>query len=188
VHAVVGTDRGYLIAGMVGETFDDPATSPRIWYSNDAMTWTPATLEGSERLGGIEQVAIDGSGRWVAIGTLDSRIVVWRSTDRGLSWAITADLGPVGGSLRAEYRLAGAPDGFIAFSATDPATTWTSHDGVSWTAAPEHRPSGTPEELQISWKTGIARIGDTMVVAGEAFGPQGQTEETWFSWIGTIQR
>ena len=34
-----------LIGGMVGEDTDAP--SPRIWYSNDAMTWTQASLEVS---------------------------------------------------------------------------------------------------------------------------------------------
>ncbi len=87
----VGTGRGYLIGGQVGA--DTEAPSPRIWYSNDAMTWTQASLEGSGGRGQVEQLAIDDAGRWVATGVLDDRIVVWRSTDRGLSWTVAADLG-----------------------------------------------------------------------------------------------
>ena len=61
-------------------------------------SWVPASLEGSGGRGVVEQLAIDGSGRWVAIGTINDRIAVWRSIDRGVSWSVVANLGPVGDS------------------------------------------------------------------------------------------
>ena len=189
VNTTVGTTRGYLIAGAVGETFsNEVSTSPRIWYSNDAMTWTPASLEGGDGIGEVEQLAIDGSGRWVAIGSLNGRIVAWRSTDRGLSWAVTADFGPVGESTRSGFRLASAPDGFIAVSTDDPAVTWTSADGVIWTAGAAQRPAGLPEGRTMLWASGIARIGDTLIVGGSAVGPEGQGDDQWLAWRGRIQR
>lgn len=187
--AVVGTNRGYLIAGGAGESYDNVMTSsPRIWYSNDATTWTPASVEGSGGHGLVEQLAIDGSGRWAAVGALEGRIVVWRSTDRGLSWTITADLGAVSGSTRADFRMVGAPDGFIAISGTDPAVTWTSVDGVAWQQGAPDRPTGIPDGRQIGWHRGTARIGDVLVVAGVAVAPNGPSDDRWFSWVGTIQR
>jgi len=180
----VGTGRGYLIGGMVGEDTDAP--SPRIWYSNDAMTWTQASLEGSDGRGQVEQLTIDGSGRWVATGVLEDRIVVWRSTDRGLSWTLAADLGAVGPSGHGGFLLAGAPDGFIVFSATDPAQTWTSADGIGWSAGPSTT-FDPADGTFIGWARGIARIGDTLVVAGSRSDPNG-SDHGHHTWIGEIQR
>ena len=84
--------------------------------------------------------------------------------------------------------MIGAPDGFIAVSGTDPAVTWTSSDGATWLEGPPSRPSDVADDLQVEWARGLARIGDAIVVAGMATGPQGQPDEEWFSWTGTIQR
>ena len=189
VLAAVGTTRGYLLAGAVNETYENPPTSsPRIWYSPDGQgtSWEEATLEGSADAGLVEQLTIDGSGRWVAIGMLNQRTTVWRSTDRGLSWQVTADLGAVDSS-RTEFRLAGAPDGFIAISRTDPAVTWTSPDGAAWSDGGSARPTGVADDASIAWARGIARIGDVIVVAGLPTPPSGP-QGPWFSWIGQLTR
>ncbi|HYI65377.1 MAG TPA: hypothetical protein VEW95_00470 [Candidatus Limnocylindrales bacterium] len=188
VHAVVGTGSGYLVAGAVGETYDNVVTSsPRIWHSVDGTNWAVAGVEGSGGRGMVEQITVDGSGRWVATGTLDDRSVAWLSTDGGLTWTKAADIGPVAAASRAEFRLAGAPGGFIAFRATDPADIWTSPDGVSWTQHPTQRPSGVADGMNIGWTRGIGRVGDTVVVAGDSYSDTGSPDE-WLFWVGTIQR
>jgi len=37
------------------------------------------------------------------------------------------------------------------------------------------------------WAVGIARIGDTIIVAGEDTSPEGE-HFGWFTWTGSIQR
>lgn len=179
-RAVVGTTRGYLIAGGVGENYQGPST-PMIWYSNDAATWTAASLEGAAELGVVTGLAINGSGTWVAIGTLDGDPVAWRSTDRGLSWSIASDFGSTGPS-----DVTGTPDGFVAVSATNPGTTWTSPDGITWSADSTVTFDPNPA-TSIEWAQGIARLGDTLIVAGTSDGPQGRLDSDWRAWIGTIR-
>jgi hypothetical protein len=188
---VVGTTRGYLLAGAENESFnEDEPSSPRIWYSPDGTgtSWRLASLEGSGGRGRVEHLAIDAQARWVAVGTLNDRATVWRSLDRGLSWAVVASLGEVGDEQLAGYRVIGAPEGFVAVSGTDPALTWVSADGGTWVQTSENRPSGVADGLQIDWARGLARVGDRVVVVGEAFGPEGRPEEKWLSWAGTITR
>jgi hypothetical protein len=188
---VVGTTRGYLIGGAVGESYDAEVTSsPRIWHSPDGTgsSWQPASVEGSGGRGMVDQLAIDGSGRWVAIGTLNGRVVAWQSVDRGLSWAVVADLGVPDGSGRSGFRVVGAPDGFVAVSGSDPAVTWTSVDGASWQQGPPLHPGGVRDGLQLFWQPSIARIGDRVVVVGEAHDPAAASERAWVAWAGVIVR
>lgn len=181
-YAVVGTGDRYLVAGSVGEDIEGTGSSPRIWTSADGATWTAVTLEGSEAEGRVEQLTVDGSGRWVAVGTLDGRVVAWRSDD-GASWALAAEFRPIGRASRAEFRLAGIPDGYLAFDPGEPVMSWTSTDGVEWTPSEELRPGGIAGPP--NWAAGIARIGDTVMVAGQTPSVEGTG---WFTWTGSIQR
>jgi hypothetical protein len=191
VHAVVGTGRGVLVAGAVGETNDIVSTSsPRIWHSSDGTSWTAASVEGSGGRGHVEQLTLDASGVWVATGMLNDRSVVWRSTDRGLTWGVVADLGAFGsGNFESgtRFRLTGAPGGFIAFGGSDPADIWTSPDGASWSVDASRRPSGVAEGVTIGWTSGIARVGDKVVVAGASYTDEG-SPDGWLFWVGRIQR
>lgn len=91
--AIVGIVSGYVLAGAVNESYDGTAESPRIWTSTDGTSWREASLDGSDGRGRIAQLTVDASGRWVALGLLDDRIVTWVSTG-GQRWERTADLGP----------------------------------------------------------------------------------------------
>ena len=183
-YAVVGTGAGYLIGGSVGVDLSSAGPSPRIWDSTDGATWAEATLEGSYGEGQVEQLTVDGAGRWVAVGKLDGRAVAWRSDD-GSSWTLTADFRPVGENMRAEFRLAGIPDGYLAFDPADPIVSWLSSDGVAWTPSEQPMPGGI--QSTVTWTAGIARIGDTLIVAGEDTSPEGE-QFGWFTWTGSIQR
>ena len=181
LHAVVGTASGYVIAGAESDApTDGQPSSPRIWHSTNGTNWTAASVEGSGGLGQVEQITVDGSGRWAAVGALNGSMVAWHSQD-GRSWTVTADFGPLGNSYLADMRLAGAPDGFIAVHATQQAATWTSADGATWTLGSSGIPSVS--DTGFGWSRGIGRIGDTVVMTGDAPAPEG-----WLSWIGTIQR
>lgn len=179
-RTAVGTSRGYLIGGGVNETFQAPPT-PMIWYSNDAATWTPASVEGAGEAGIVTGLAINGSGTWVAIGTINDEPVAWRSIDRGLSWDLVATFGATGPS-----DLAGTPNGFVAVDTSNPGTTWTSADGITWSADSPVTFDPDPAKT-IEWATGIGRIGDTLIFAGNTRGSDSQYEPDWRAWMGTLQ-
>jgi len=182
--AVVGTGAGYLIAGSTGADDMDTGGSPRIWGSDDGSAWTPLEIEGGDGEGRVNQLTVDGSGRWVAVGTLNGRAVAWRSED-GISWTIAADFRSDGPDTRGAFRLVGIPDGFLALDLSDPIVSWISGDGRGWTSSDQPMPTGL--EGRAGWGTGIARISDTVVVVGEDYGPDG-AGFGWFTWVGTIQR
>jgi len=191
ISAVVGTASRYLLAGMVGESCCGEPTSPRIWSSEDGATWTQASVEGSDRVGRVHALTVDGSGRWLAVGALDQRIVTWRSSD-GTEWTLSADLRAA--RLFGVYdepdthllRLIGHPDGYIVFDGGDPLTTWTSRDGFTWTSTPVASPGGLrAADSQIGFMNGIARVGDTVILAGEDYLPA--SPDAAFVWIGRVR-
>lgn len=181
--AVVGTASTYLMAGLAYDDEFNP--SPRIWTSTDGMQWSPATVEGSDGSGGVDQLTVSGDGTWVATGSLDGRLVVWRSDD-GFEWTVVHEFGmePEQG-YRAAW-LAGIPAGFVAVDMNDGITTWTSTDGASWTATPVERPTA-PNEGTPEFATGVGRIGDRIVLAGGVTTPDDPAGTTWHVWMGTIE-
>jgi hypothetical protein len=176
----------YLIAGV---SYDNALRqSPRIWQSADGASWTSADLEGSDGVGSVDQIAVNGDGQWVATGSLDGRLVGWRSDD-GLTWRVTSDFGPQPEDGYRAALLAGLPDGFVAITMTNGLTTWTSRDGTAWTARPIEPPtvpSGGIAELAF----GIGRIDDRIVVAAQIAtpdDPDNPAGTSWHSWVGLIE-
>ena len=181
--AVVGTASMYLIAGVAYDDEFNP--SPRIWTSSDAVAWSPAAVEGSGGSGSVDQLTVNGDGTWVATGSLDGRLVAWRSDD-GLDWTVEHEFGA---EPELGYRaawLAGLPNGFLAIDTNVGMTTWTSTDGVAWAGTPMEPPTapgdGTAELTQ-----GIARIGGRILLAGPITTPDDPGGITWHTWMGTIE-
>ena len=185
VTAVVGTGGGYVVAGAVNElgAIEGVSESPRIWTSTDGVNWREASLDGGDSHGRVAQVTVDNVGRWVALGILGDRLVTWRSIDGG-HWQVTADLGDASDTDPSGLRLAGAPGGFVALNSSVPASVWTSDDGIGWTAAPLPQPMEAGS--QIEWSKGIARVGDTVLLAGQSHA-SGYPRE-WFVVDGAISR
>ena len=181
--AVVGTASTYLMAGLAYDDEFNP--SPRIWTSTDGITWSPATVEGSDGSGGVDQLTVSGDGTWVATGSLDGRLVAWRSDD-GTEWSVVYEFAtePEQG-YRAAW-LAGLPVGFVAIDMNDGITTWTSVDGASWTGTPVERPTA-PDDATAEFALGMGRIGDRIVLAGPVTSPDAGGM-TWHAWIGTVEQ
>lgn len=183
--AVVGTARGYLVAGGIARDGTGPIR-PAVWSSPDGRRWAELSIEGTDRPGQVEQLTVNGAGEWVAVGQLDGRPVAWRSAD-GLRWELTAGFTPPPGAQpSADLRLAGAPGGFCVVdlrSSAGSVTTWTSVDGRDWV----RRVDTLPATLRGGTATadGIARLGDRLMLA---FG-RGQrgSDLGWSSWQGTIR-
>jgi hypothetical protein len=64
-------------------------------------------------------------------------------------------------------------------------TTWTSTDGSTWTSAGHPGPTGLQGDVR-SFAAGIARLGDSLLVAGEDVNGQGE-QFGWYAWMATIQ-
>lgn len=116
--------RGYLV--------------PRIWQSDDADHWVPATdfdLAPSY-MGVISGVAAGGPG-FVAVGWDPG---IWTSSD-GSTWTL-------GGTPTAPHPVAVAAghDGLVVVGAYSGETGWTltSRDGKTWTSAALPGPDGSP--------------------------------------------
>ena len=129
-------------------------------------------------------MTVNGSGTFVAIGTLEDRKIVWTSRDTE-TWSLSADLGSMSPSAPSGLLLAGLPDGFIAIDTMAPGhlITWTSSDGVGWFAQDSPLPSLDGEQVQ-SFGNGIARLGDRVVLAGPL---DPNAEGGRFSWVGHIE-
>lgn len=179
-YAVVGTSSGYLLAGA---THDGQVDHPRIWASPDGVVWTERSVQGGHGIGHIGQLTVNGAGQWVATGELDGRAVAWRSED-ARDWTLAADFGPDPSSVEPLTRLVGAPGGFVALRVDNQLmTTWTSPDGATWTRRQDPVPklSGPP------WFAAtVGRVGDRLVVAIYRQSTA-DLEQSWASWIGTLQ-
>jgi hypothetical protein len=182
VGPIVGTQQGYVLGGATADDEWGDTSHPAIWTSQDGTNWRAATVEGAGGRGAVVHVTVDGSGRWAAIGTLNDRTVIWRSADRE-RWTVTADLGSATVRYSSGYRLTGAPGGFIAFHATEPAVTWTSEDGVTWKSQEDSLFGRFAPAADIGWTEGIARIDERVMVVGGTLGSDG-----WLPWVGTIRR
>ena len=153
--------------------------SPRIWSSR--RRYGPGLRRPSRACAGVglvEQLTINGSGQWVAVGALDGEAVAWQRAADG-SWVQAWQFRPlsqsfVGDFLPSDFRLAGLPNGFVALDPVDPMTTWTSPDGSTWTSAGVAAPTGLQGDVR-SFATGIARLGDTLLVAGTGREQPGRT-------------
>jgi hypothetical protein len=125
----------------------------------------------------------------VAVGALDGEAVAWQRAADG-SWAQAWQFRPlsqsfIGDFLPSDFRLAGLPNGFVALDPVDPMTTWTSADGSTWTSAAVTAPTGLQGDVR-SFAVGIARLGATLLVAGQDVNGQGE-QFGWYTWMGTIQ-
>lgn len=187
LRAVVGTATGYVLVGSQCGDSSCAARHPRIWTSTDGLSWAPATVEGDDFVGEVEQVTISGAGIFAAIGSLDGRRVSWNSADAA-AWALSADLGLAPPFTVPAAGLTGLPNGFVAVdaSAAGQIVTWTSSDGVVWTAQDSAYPTIGGEEV-LSFAKGIARIGDRLLLAGQQ-GHDPASPGAAFSWAGTIER
>lgn len=175
IRAVVGTQSVYVAAGGEGVAAPDDI-QPRIWVSTDAGAWTTATLPGADTTGSVEAVTIDGSGTWVAVGTVDGRRAIWRANDPR-SWELTP-----GFTSPDEYvwstldRLAGHPWGFLLV--TRDLEVWESTDGWAWQAG-ETVPGAGGEVAE-----GLARIGNHVLLVRN-LDPLG-TGDRWGVILGAI--
>jgi len=195
LNAVVGTASGYVAAGAEAPNWPSDPTSPRIWTSADGTNWQASTLEGSGGSGAIGQITVDGSGRWLAVGLLNDDRVVWRSSDGGATWDVTAGLGSVDpGSVdprqgTSDVLLTAARDGFIGFIGSDPAVTWTSEDGLTWEQASTPAPVAIAAIDEPFYSRGVARIGDSLIVVVQDRGAGFiGSNESAYAWIGSVQR
>ena len=135
--SVIAFGGGFVAGGYR----DDPlagTASAAIWHSADGLVWTldAASVFAGGRILGL---AAEG-GTLVAVGTSGDPnygpVGAWRWTQAD-GWQRATILPDDGGAMRA---VVGSPRGFVAvgLDAHDAgARTWTSPDGMTWTAAPD---------------------------------------------------
>ena len=128
---------------VAGGYRDDPAhlkTSAAVWRSDDGLTWhADAAPAGTFDGGRIQGLATNG-GAIVAVGTKGDYnygpAAAWRWTAAG-GWQ-AARIEP--GSSGAMRAVTATATGFVAVGLNGDdsgAMTWTSNDGLVWTAAPD---------------------------------------------------
>jgi hypothetical protein len=135
----IAADAGGFIAGGYREDPLHASASAAIWRSNDGLTWQLDDATEAFRGGRIWGVAANAHAV-VAVGTNGDPnygpAAAWRWTSDG-GWA-RGHVGPTDrGAMRA---VAATSSGFVAVgqNGTDKgAMTWTSEDGLDWTAAPD---------------------------------------------------
>jgi hypothetical protein len=135
VYGVTATATGYVAVGSHSGT-------PAIWTSGAGLSWTlqsfldPAGVSTAS----LRFVAASGA-RVVTAGTADTRAgdipVVLASADNGTRW--TQDVLPTAHGVGTVTALSPAGAGFVAAGLEGPAggqraVTWTSPDGVHWSA------------------------------------------------------
>lgn len=136
--SVIGFDGGFVAGGYGDDPLHDLA-SAAVWRSSDGLTWHSDEGAGTFRGGRIWGLAAS-EGTIVAVGTGGDPnygpAAAWQWT-RSAGWR-RARIGPDGsGAMRA---VAVTPSGFVAVGLNghdDGARTWTSPDGLTWTAAPD---------------------------------------------------
>lgn len=153
---------------VAGGYHDDPLhdkASAAVWRSGDGTTWTADDGAGAFAGGRIWGIA-SRDGTIVAVGTTGDPIYgpagAWRWTAAD-GWR-RATIGPDGGG--AMRAVAATATGFVAVGLAPNDTggrSWTSPDGVTWTAAPD-APSMHYFELPVRMQT--VAVGPTGLVAG----------------------
>jgi hypothetical protein len=183
-YAVVGTGDRYVIAG--DELDAEFNRSPRIWTSPDGAAWTPAAVEGSDGTGSIQHVALDGAGTWVAAGTLDGRSVAWRSSD-AVTWSLVQDFGPTDPQSGMPISLLTCfPEGYLAIGGGSERVLWTSADGELWDQRPLPMPELEGVEGTLTLTTGIGRVDDRLLLAGQVVTHADPAGSTWQAWLGRL--
>lgn len=183
--AVVGTAGGYVIAGEELDAAHE--AHPRIWTSTDGATWTPTTVEGADGSGSIGHVTVSSRGDWLAAGTLNGRVVAWRSEDTR-SWDVAHDFGAYDPGRIGVSLLSALPGGYLLITPDPTITMWTSADGVSWTPHEVDPPEVRGGEGTAALTSGIGRIGDRLVLAGAVTTETDPAGVTWHAWLGRITR
>ncbi len=136
--AVIPFAGGFLAGGYR----DDPlhaSASAAVWRSDDGLTWHVDDGSGAFAGGRISSLAATG-GTIVAVGTSGDPsygpAAAWRWT-QATGWQ-RATIGPNDGGAMRGVTATGA--GYVAVGLNghdDGAMTWTSSDGLTWTAAPD---------------------------------------------------
>ena len=134
--AVIAAERGLVAVGGTGDGLTDPAA----WVSRDGRTWRLVPLDRGDyvraRVSDVQRVrgVLLASGWVLAKGGTRTTRAVWRSTDDGEHWKLTA----FGGTF-AESRTAAAGAEFLQLVLADDhrtLTLWRSADGLAWTQSP----------------------------------------------------
>jgi hypothetical protein len=184
LRTVVVTAAGFVAAGS--DEADRLAPRAIFWASADGRTWVRVPDAPAFAGARVEGLAAR-NGQVVAVGTVydgadPSAAVAWRSEDGG-AWTRSAgdDLG--GGSMHA---VAASDAGFVAVGtdvAGHRAVTWSSQDGLDWTAAPDAT-SLDNYGLQIEMRD-VVRLDDRDIAVGHlVFGTQYPTGLVWQSTDG----
>jgi hypothetical protein len=129
---------GFVAAGYRDDPLHDRA-SAAVWRSNDGSTWTADGGSGTFGGGRIWGIAAKG-GTLVAVGTSgdpnDGPAAAWRWTE-ATGWQ-RGRIGP--DAAGAMLAVAVTASGFVAVGHNghdDGALTWSSPDGLVWTAVPD---------------------------------------------------
>ncbi len=136
--AVAPLGDGFVAGGYRDDPLHD-AASAAVWRSTDGLTWHADDADGVFQGGRIWGIATS-PGVVVAVGTGGDPnygpAAAWRWTP-ATGWQ-TARIEPdAGGAMQA---VAATPSGFVAVGLDDHdqgARSWTSPDGLTWTAAPD---------------------------------------------------
>ncbi|HWG00941.1 MAG TPA: hypothetical protein VG164_03710 [Trebonia sp.] len=136
IYGVTATAKGYVAVGT-------HAGAPAVWTSGAGMSWTPLTFANpaGAASGSLRFVAASGT-RVVAAGTATARAgsipIALTSADNGARW--TQAVLPTAHGTGTVTALAPSGTGFVAAGLTGPSggdqrpVTWTSPDGVNWSA------------------------------------------------------
>lgn len=167
VSALVWTPQGWLAAGEQYVPAGTSLATLVLWRSRDGMTWHRSDLSGAglKRTSGTPSVtglAVDGADMLLVGGIEDNRLTeqpnrlaVWRSSNRGRSWAQVPTRPGLGGSYRAyaadltrigrTYYLTVAGDGADGHS-WDAVVLSSSTRGRHWRRVAAPAAFGTPAE------------------------------------------
>lgn len=121
---------------LLGEFFEP---RPAIFWSDDVVSWTRADL--GDAIGELRDVAVDGEGTFVAVGSDGLEVGRAFASENGVDWT-AVDIAPAAdGGLPFVSAVIAYPDGFAAVGIEeylDPqgtdidAAVWLSADGSSW--------------------------------------------------------
>lgn len=180
---------GRLVA--VGFRGAPGATDYAAWWSDDGTTWTPVENEGFNRPGTQELKAVTRVGDdLVAVGmskvNTDFALRIWRSTDRGETWARSGDaddriFDPAGDQVafsvaaRGKTVVAVGRDGSTGSA---DAGVWRSADGAkTWQRVTKGELGG--EGNQFAY--GVTWVGDALVAVGNEGGRDDSDLVIWRS-------
>ena len=186
--SVVAFDGSFVAGGYRDDPLHNLA-SAAVWRSSDGLTWHTddgAGTFGGGRIWGLAATA----GTIVAVGTSGDPnygpAAAWRWT-RSTGWRRAQIEPDASGAMRA---VAVTPSGFVAVGLNgndDGARTWTSSDGLTWSAAPD-QPAFHYFALPVRMQTVVA--GPSGLVAGGWRSDTGKgSAVTWTStdgvrWVG----